>query len=142
MPLLVRIERMRGRAAKTTIRRSTRPSGNLKSGDCSNNVHSWFDPYQAGSEESPHHSSGIMFRHKSNLFSALSEHENVPIGVILDLFKESPVLGAVFGNEASHGNDFPDPPVLSVHAGAAIRAGRISLATPRLHLSGLLVLYF
>ena len=82
-----------------------------------------------------------MFRRKSNLFSALSEHENVPIGVILDLLQESPVPGAVFRSEASHSDEFPDSPVLSVHAGAAIRAGRISLATPSLDLSGLLVLY-
>src|SRR6266446_3180381 len=65
----------------------------------------------------------------------------MPIGVILDLLQESPVLRAIFRSETSHGNEFPDPPVSSVHAGAAVRARRISLAPPSLHLAGFLILH-
>src|SRR5580704_2566989 len=66
----------------------------------------------------------------------------MPIGVILDLLKESPVLGAVFGSKAGHSDDFPDSPVLAMHAGAAVCAGRIPLATPSLDLTGFLILDF
>src|SRR5580704_19208427 len=141
MPQLGSIERKWERGANTIIRWSMRPLGILRSVEYLYHEHSWLDPYQAGSEENPHPSSGISLRCNSNLFSALSKYENVPIGVILDLLQESPVLGAIFCSEARHNNNFSDPPVLSVHASAAIRAGRISLAAPCFDLAGLVVLH-
>ena len=66
----------------------------------------------------------------------------MPIRVILDLLNEAPALCAISGNEAGHRNDLADPPILSVHAGAAVCGRRVPFAAPLFHLTGFLILHF
>src|SRR5713226_5202158 len=64
------------------------------------------------------------------------------VGMVLNLFQESPVLRVVLRSQAGHGDDFTDPPILPMHSRTAVSARRIPLASPSLNRTSAFVLHF